>query len=78
MKYVREFVISAVVGGVLVLVPIYLCVLLLLKGMQSIVHLVRPIAALLPDWLPRENLLALLVAAMRTEPSAARPGGTAG
>ena len=60
MKYVREFIINALVGGVLVLLPIYLAVLVLLKGMQSIVGLVRPVAALLPEWLPAENLLALL------------------
>jgi len=60
MKYAREFVTNAVVGGVLVLLPIYLAVLLLLKGMQSVVSLVRPISALLPDWLPAENFLSLL------------------
>jgi hypothetical protein len=45
MKYAREFVTNAVVGGVLVLLPIYLAVLVLLKGMQSVVGLVRPISA---------------------------------
>jgi uncharacterized membrane protein len=44
-----------------VLVPIYLAVLVLLKGMQSVVGLVRPIAALLPDWVPGENFWALLI-----------------
>lgn len=61
MKYAREFFANAVVGGVLVLLPVYLAVLVLLKGMQSIVGLVRPISALLPDWLPGEDLLSLLV-----------------
>jgi len=61
MKYAREVVVSTVVGGVLVLLPIYLAVLVVLKGMRSVVGLVRPIAALLPDWLPAENLLTLLV-----------------
>jgi len=61
MKYVRDFLTNAVVGGVLVLLPIYLAVLVLLKGMQSVVGLVRPISALLPDWLPAEDLLSLLV-----------------
>ena len=61
MKYAREIVVNTLIGGALVLVPIYLAVLLLLKGMQSIVGLVRPIAALLPDWVPGENLLALLI-----------------
>ena len=61
MNYLRAFIINAVVGGVLVLLPIYLAVLLLLKGMKAVVGLVRPIAALLPEWLPAENALALLV-----------------
>ena len=60
MKYAREFVISAVVGGLLILLPLYLAALMLLKGMQSIRALVRPLAALLPEWLPGEDLLALL------------------
>lgn len=61
MKYAREVVTNAVAGGVLVLLPIYLAVLVLLKGMQSVVGLVRPISALLPDWVPAENFLSLLV-----------------
>jgi uncharacterized membrane protein len=61
MKYVREFVINTVVGGVLVLLPIYLAVLLLLKGMQAVVGLVRPLAAVLPEWVPAENVLSLVV-----------------
>jgi len=61
MKILRDFLTNAVVGGVLVLLPIYLAVLVLLKGMQSVVGLVRPISALLPDWLPAEDLLSLLV-----------------
>jgi uncharacterized membrane protein len=60
MSYIRAFIINAVVGGVLVLLPIYLAVLLLLKGMKTVVDLVRPIAALLPEWLPAEDVLALL------------------
>jgi len=77
MKYVREFAANAVIGGVLVLLPVYLAVLLLLKGMQSVVGLVRPISALLPDWVPAEDLLSVLAvlivcfvvgAAVRTRP----------
>ena len=40
--------------------PIYLAVLLLLKAMASVLGLVSPFARLLPEWLPAENLLALL------------------
>lgn len=61
MRFAREFLINAVVGGALVVLPIYLAVLILLKGMQSVAGLVRPIAVLLPDWLPGENLLSLLL-----------------
>jgi uncharacterized membrane protein len=61
MSYVRTFIVNAVVGGVLVLLPIYLAVLLLLKGMKAVVGLIRPIAAMLPEWLPAENALALVV-----------------
>ena len=61
MKYAREFMTNALVGGALVVLPIYLAVLLLLKGMKAVVGLVRPIALLFPDWMPAENILALLL-----------------
>ena len=57
----REFVVNAVVGGLLVSMAIYLAVLMLLKGMQSVVGVLKPIAALLPDWVPGENFLSLVV-----------------
>jgi len=44
-----------------IVVPVYLAVLLLLKGMKSVGGLVRPIAALVPDWVPAERLLSLVV-----------------
>ena len=61
MRYAREFVTSTLVGGLLIVVPAYLAVLLLLKGMKSIGTLVRPFAALLPDWMPVEGLLSLVL-----------------
>ena len=61
MKYAREFITSTVVGGLFIVVPVYLAVLLLLKGMKSVGGLVRPIAALVPDWLPAEGLLSLVL-----------------
>jgi len=61
MKVAREFVTNTVVGGVFIVVPVYLAILLLLKGMQSAVRLVRPVAALLPDWLPAEGFFSLLL-----------------
>ena len=61
MKFVRELAVNAVIGGLLVLLPLYLAALLLLKALQTLVAVVRPVAALLPDWLPAQNLLALLL-----------------
>jgi len=61
MKFMREFLQNAVFGGVLVVLPIYLALVVLLKGMQSVVPLVRPFTMLLPDWVPAENLLSLVL-----------------
>ena len=61
MRYAREFLTNTVVGGLLVVLPVYLTVLLLLKGMQAVVGLVRPVTALLPAWVPAEDILALLI-----------------
>ena len=61
MRYAREFVTSTLVGGLLIVVPVYLAVLLLLKGMASVAGLVRPIAALLPDWIPAEGFFSLVL-----------------
>ena len=61
MSKFTQSVTSAFVTGLLIIAPIYLGVLLLLKIMQSMAGLVRPIARLLPDWLPAEGLLSLLL-----------------
>lgn len=61
MKSLRNSMLSALVAGVLIVLPMYLAMLLVLKAMQSVVGLVRPVAMLLPAWLPGENLLALLL-----------------
>lgn len=61
MKYAREFVTSTLIGGLMFVVPVYLAVLLLLKGMKSAATLVRPLTVLLPDWIPAERLLSLLL-----------------
>jgi uncharacterized membrane protein len=61
MKKFGEFVVKALVAGLLILVPFYLAVLLLLKATQSVVALVKPFAMLLPDWFPAEHFLSLLL-----------------
>jgi uncharacterized membrane protein len=64
MKKSLRFAGRAVLSGVLIVVPIYLAVLLLMKAAQSVAGVVRPITLLLPDWLPAERLLSLLLVLM--------------
>lgn len=80
MKYLRELLASTIVGGLLILLPVYLAVLLILKGVQSIGALLRPLAALLPAWVPNRTvvvvvilllLCALIGLAVRTRPGKA-------
>jgi uncharacterized membrane protein len=61
MRYAREFITSTLVGGLLIVVPVYLAVLLLLKGMKSVGTLVRPFTGLLPESIPAERLLSLVM-----------------
>ena len=60
MRKFCKFILSALVSGLLILVPVYLAVLLLLKAMQSVVALVRPLAMMLPEWFPAEHALSLV------------------
>jgi uncharacterized membrane protein len=61
MKRLMASLMTVTFRGLLVIVPAYLAVLLLVKGMMSVGHLVRPFARLLPDWLPAEEFLSLLL-----------------
>ena len=56
-----DFVINALVSGVLVVAPVYLGGLLLLKAVKSLAPLLMPFAELLPHWVPGEELLSLLL-----------------
>ena len=61
MKHLCNFIVTSFVGGLLIVLPIYLSVLLILKAMKAVSGLVRPVATLLPAWLPAEKLLSFLV-----------------
>jgi uncharacterized membrane protein len=61
MKHLREFIGTSLAGGLLILLPIYLSVLLVLKAMKAVAGIVRPIAGLVPKWLPAENVLSFLL-----------------
>lgn len=59
MKYAREFLANAVIGGGLIVLPIYLALLVLLKGVKSVAALIRPFTLLMPSWIPAADLLSL-------------------
>ena len=61
MKQVMVLLSKALFRGLLIIVPAYLAILLLLKAMQSVANLVRPFTQLLPDWVPAQALLSLLL-----------------
>jgi uncharacterized membrane protein len=61
MKSIRRYLLGGLVTGFIVIVPLYLSILLLLKAMSSIRGLVKPLALLIPDWLPGEDLMAFLL-----------------
>ena len=61
MKHALVFTARTFFSGLLIVVPIYLAVLLLLQGMRSVAELVRPFAMLLPEWVPAETALSLLL-----------------
>jgi len=63
MKRFRDFLTTALVGGVLIVEPSYLAILLALKGVKSLGRLARPLAILSPvGWSQTaETALALLM-----------------
>ena len=60
MKQALVFTTRALSSGLLIVVPIYLAILLLLQSMKSVAGLVRPLALMLPEWVPAETALSLL------------------
>jgi len=64
MKKLAQFVLNTLGSGLLVVIPIYLAVLLILKAAASVAGLVRPLSKLVPDWVPAERLLSLLLVLM--------------
>src|SRR5262245_49418140 len=61
MKRVGEFLVSSFIGGLVILAPIYLCILLLLKATHAAGGVVRPPAMLLPRGIRAEEILSLLL-----------------
>lgn len=61
MKKINNYVLSRLITGIVVIIPVYLSLLLVAKAIRSVGGLVHPIGALLPEWLPGEDLAALVL-----------------
>jgi uncharacterized membrane protein len=59
MKKLTEFVKMTLIGGLLVVLPIWVTVLLLLKAINGALSVLRPIAKMLPQGVVHDDLVAL-------------------
>jgi uncharacterized membrane protein len=63
MRPIAEFVKTTLIGGLLIVLPVYIAVLLILKAIQGLVAAVKPITAI-PGSVEFEEILAILVLAV--------------
>jgi uncharacterized membrane protein len=61
MKMIADFARTTLIGGVLVLLPVYLAVLLLLKALAGVMALVAPVTAQIPAGAQFRQLIAILI-----------------
>ena len=61
MKTLAEFTKTTLIGGILIILPIYVAILLLLKALSGLLAAVKPIAAGIPAAVEFKQLLAILV-----------------
>src|SRR5262245_46783591 len=61
MSRVGSFLRNTLVGGLLILLPVYLALLLLLKAVKVVGNLLDPVTALLPDWLRFKDLWSVVL-----------------
>ncbi len=61
MKTLAEFTRTTLIGGILILLPIYLAGVLLLKALRGVSALIAPITAQLPAAAEFRQLLAILI-----------------
>ena len=64
MKTIAEFTKTTLLGGLLIILPLYLCVLLLAKAVMGLLALVNPIAAQIPASVHFRQALAILLIAV--------------
>ncbi|MEQ1800863.1 MAG: hypothetical protein ABL989_03005 [Gammaproteobacteria bacterium] len=61
MKALAEFTRTTLIGGILVLLPVYLAILLLLKAFSGVMGLIAPVTAQVPAAAEFRQVLAILI-----------------
>ena len=61
MRALAEFTKTTLIGGILIVLPIYVAILLLLKALSGLLTVVKPITAGIPAAVEFKQLLAILV-----------------
>ncbi len=61
MKTLAEFTKTTLIGGVLVILPIYVAILLLAKAVQGLLGLLAPVTAQLPAGVEFRQIIAILL-----------------
>jgi uncharacterized membrane protein len=64
MRTIAEFMKTTLIGGILIVLPVYIAVLLILKALQGLLAAVKPITAAIPGSVEFEEILAILVLAV--------------
>jgi uncharacterized membrane protein len=63
MRTIAEFMKTTLIGGIIIVLPVYIAVLLILKALQGLLAAVKPITAAIPGSVEFEEILAILVLA---------------
>jgi uncharacterized membrane protein len=61
MKRLAEFVKTALIGGLLIILPIYVSIILIAKAVQGILAAMKPITAVVPASVQFREIVAVLV-----------------
>ena len=64
MRPIAEFMKTTLIGGIIIVLPVYIAVLLILKALQGLVAAVKPITAAIPASVEFDEILAILVLAV--------------
>jgi uncharacterized membrane protein len=63
MKTIAEFAKTTLIGGLLIILPVYICLLLLAKAALGLLALINPIAAQIPASVQFREIVAILLIA---------------